>query len=66
MNFYEFCEGIARVAEKISIIIPLGLDGSNVVDHVSRRELPLDEKLDGLILYLYFRLGDQIKREFIA
>lgn len=64
MNFYEFLEAIARVSEKISFVVPKGLDGSNISDLQTRRELPLNEKLEGLILFLYYRLGESVRKEF--
>jgi hypothetical protein len=65
MNFYEFIEGLARAAEKVALTVPKGPNGTNVGDYQTRRELPLHEKLEGFILYLYFRLGENIKREFM-
>jgi len=64
MNFYEFIEAIARVAEKVSIIVPKGPYGNNVPDIEARRLMDLHDKLDGVITYLYFRLGETIKKDF--
>ena len=64
MNFYEFIEAIARVAEKVSIIVPKGPYENNVPDIEARRLMDLHDKLDGVITYLYFRLGETIKKDF--
>jgi hypothetical protein len=65
MNFYEFIEALARVAEKASIILPKGKHPEqSVPDFDSRRHLPLHPKLEGLLMHIYFKLGEQIKQFF--
>lgn len=44
--------------------MPKPPSGSNITEYQYRKELNLDEKLDAMILYLYYKLGDQIKKEF--
>ena len=64
MNFYEFLEAIARVAEKISIL-PFRNKNSNSrtkLNLESRRLEPLHLKLEGLLLYIYYKLGKSIKK----
>jgi hypothetical protein len=60
MNFYEFLEALARTAEKLSLI-PLGLK-SEKTPLEQRRLLPLHLKIEGLLLAIFFRLGDTIKK----
>ena len=65
MNFYEFIEALSRVAEKLSIVVPKGQEPEkSIPDYETRRQLPLNDKLEGLLMYLYFRLGEQIKQFF--
>jgi hypothetical protein len=60
MNFYEFLEALARVAEKISLI-PLSF-GKEKIPIEQRRLMPLHVKLEGLILFIYYKLGEVIKK----
>jgi hypothetical protein len=59
MSFYEFLEGLARVAEKISIL-PFEDNGFSLGKKKSleeRRMVDLDIKLEGLLLFIYYKLG---------
>jgi hypothetical protein len=59
MNFYEFLEALGRVAEKVSIVVPKGkIPEQSIPDFETRRQLPLHNKLEGLLMYLYFKLGE--------
>jgi hypothetical protein len=66
MHFYEFLEALARAAEKLSLVAPMEFNprkkeesSPNLDD---RRLLPLETKLEGLLLIIYYRLGEQIKK----
>ena len=65
MNFYEFLEALARVSEKLSIVVPKGKEPEkSVPDFETRRHLALHEKFKGLLMHLYFKLGESIKLYF--
>ena len=59
MNFYEFLEALARSAEKLSLV-PMDR-AKEKLSIEQRRLLPLHFKLEGLLLTIYYRLGETIK-----
>ena len=64
MNFFEFIECLGRIADNISLLPPRGKDPkkSVLIDLEEKRQWNLCDKLDALILYLYYKLGEQIKK----
>lgn len=56
MNFHEFIEAIGRLAEKLSII-----RGDKPLDIEDRRPFDLTSKIDGLLLFLYLIIGNEMK-----
>ena len=60
MNFYEFLEALARVAEKLSLV-PLSQDKEKIPIE-QRRLMLLHIKIEGLLLTMYYRLGEVIKK----
>lgn len=60
MNFYEFLEALARVAEKLSLI-PLSY-GKEKIPIEQRRLMLLHTKIEGLLLMIYYKLGEVIKK----
>lgn len=56
MNFHEFIEAVARLAEKLSII-----RGDKPIDIEDRRAMPLTPKLDGFLLLIYLLIGNDMK-----
>lgn len=63
MHYYEFIEGLARAAEKISLI-PLTEFKKEVPKMTleERRIQPLEIKLEGLLIWIYYRLAEKMKR----
>lgn len=53
MQFLEFVEAIARLAEKISPISPMYAVRNPTVNKITRKSLPLFVKFEGL-LYVIF------------
>lgn len=63
MHFYEFIEGLARAAEKLSLK-PLTEFNKEppILTIDERRILPLEIKIEGLILAFYYKLSEKIKK----
>jgi hypothetical protein len=62
MSYYEFLEGLARIAEKASLIPFISNQPQVQLPLEERRLQPLHYKLEGLLLHIYYRLGKTIKR----
>lgn len=61
MHFHEFLEGLARVADKLSIHLPKSNQPAPLKLE-ERRLLPLHQKLEALLLIIYYRIGDHVKK----
>jgi len=60
MQFLEFIEGIARVAERISPVSPMYAFRNPPVNIVTRKALPLFVKSEGILYVNFQKLTPQL------
>lgn len=53
MDFLEFIESIARLAEKISPLSPMYAVRNPIVNKITRKSLPLFVKFEGIIYIIF-------------
>lgn len=64
MNFYEFVEAIARMSEKVNLLLPLPRDKPDTVLNmtpIEKSSMDLSRKLKGFLMFTYFKAVDPIK-----
>ena len=61
MNLYEFVEALARIAEKLSILLPLAVERPEQIVQLTYHErilYDLPRKLKGFLMSIYFKISD--------
>ena len=67
MNFFEFVEALARMSEKVCLLLPLPGDKAESVLNITLQEknaMDLNRKLKAFFMFAYFKTIDPIKETY--